>query len=57
MCKNLKMYYDEVEMKYANLTKTGALIFVADKDPKSNENLYLKFKKTGRAYKKIGDRK
>lgn len=31
-------------MKY-KLDENGALIFVADKDPKSNENLYLEIQK------------
>ena len=35
------MYHDEITMRY-KLDENGALIFIADKNPKSNENLYLK---------------
>lgn len=35
------MYHDEIIMRY-KLDENGALIFIADKNPKSNENLYLK---------------
>lgn len=35
------MYHDEIIMRY-ELDENGALIFIADKNPKSNENLYLK---------------
>lgn len=35
------MYHDEIAMRY-KLDENGALIFIADKNPKSNENLYLK---------------
>ena len=35
------MYHDKIIMRY-KLDENGALIFIADKNPKSNENLYLK---------------
>lgn len=35
------MYHDKITMRY-KLDENGALIFITDKNPKSNENLYLK---------------
>lgn len=39
-------------MKY-KLDENGALIFVADKDPKSNENLYLEIQKLEERIEKL----